>query len=182
MIHERGYWLSTEETKTHLCDTLLNDGVIYLIKDRLKTIIDIGCGNGAYTERFNKNGFECVGFDGSPLTPELTNNLCKIMDFSEPVDIGEFDLVFCLEVGEHIPSQYEQAFIDNICRAAKNDIVLSWAVEGQGGDGHVNCKNNDYVINQMLTRGFKIEKEYTNFLRAQSRLPWFKNTIMYFKK
>jgi len=182
MIHERGYWLSTEETNTHMCDIYLTYAVIHLIKDRLKTIIDIGCGDGKYTKKFNENGFECVGFDGSPLTPELTNNLCKIMDFSEPVDIGKFDLVFCLEVGEHIPSQYEQTFIDNICRATKNDIVLSWAVEGQSGNGHVNCKNNDYVINEMSTRGFEIDKESTNFLREQCKIPWFKDTVMYFKR
>jgi len=148
----------------------------------LKTIIDIGCGNGEYTRIFLKNGFACIGLDGSPLTPELSNNLCKIMDFSESVDIGKFDLVFCLEVGEHIPSEYEQTFIDNICRASKNDIILSWAVEGQGGTGHVNERNNDYVIKEMSIRGFEIDNESTNFLRKQCKIPWFKGTIMYFKK
>jgi cyclopropane fatty-acyl-phospholipid synthase-like methyltransferase len=182
MIHERGYWLSTDETSTHVCDIDLTYAVIHLIKDRLKTIIDIGCGNGEYTRIFLKNGFACIGLDGSPLTPELSNNLCKIMDFSESVDIGKFDLVFCLEVGEHIPSEYEQTFIDNICRASKNDIILSWAVEGQGGTGHVNERNNDYVIKEMSIRGFEIDNESTNFLRKQCKIPWFKGTIMYFKK
>jgi hypothetical protein len=90
--------------------------------------------------------------------------------------------VFCLEVGEHIPVQYEQTFIDNVCRAAKNDIVLSWAIIGQGGDGHVNCRNNDYVINQMAIRGFTIDIGKSNQLRNCANLFWFKNTVMYFKK
>ncbi|GAG88294.1 unnamed protein product [marine sediment metagenome] len=182
MIHERGYWTSTQETDTHRFDGSLCVAISELIKNDLKTVIDIGCGNGAYTNAFNSTGFDCTGYDGSPLTPELTNNTCHIKDFSETVDLGKFDLVLCLEVGEHIPLQYEQTFIDNLCRAAKNNIVLSWALVGQGGDGHVNCRNNDYVITEMAMRGFKIDIEKSNLLRSKATLSWFKNTIMYFKK
>jgi SAM-dependent methyltransferase len=182
MIHEKGYWLSTNETNTHVYDKLLCDATIFLIQNSIKTIIDIGCGNGAYTINFLQNGFDCVGFDGSPLTPELTNNVCQIKDFSEYVDVGKYDLVFCLEVGEHIPAKYEQIFIDNICRAAKDYIILSWGIVGQGGTGHVNCRNNDYIINEMLKRGFNFNLNDSNYLRKNSNFSYFKNTIMAFNK
>jgi cyclopropane fatty-acyl-phospholipid synthase-like methyltransferase len=181
MINERGIWLSEEETNKHIYDSLLADALVDLFKDS-KSVVDIGCGNGKYTMNFINHGVNCKGYDGSPLTPEISGGLCEVMDFSDQVSIGKFDLVLSLEVGEHIPAQYEQIFIDNISRAATKHIVLSWAIEGQGGDGHYNERNNDYVITEICKRGFEYEVTATELLRASSEVPWFKNTVMVFKK
>jgi len=181
MIHERGYWLSKAETNTHDWDRPLASELVKMFKTSA-TIVDIGCGNGGYTKHFIENGLSCVGFDGSPLTPEITGGLCGIMDFSVPVDIGKFDFVLSLEVGEHIPASYEQIFIDNLANTSKKFICLSWGVEGQGGLGHVNCRNNDYVIRELAKRGFVYDSKKSNQLRSVSTFPWFKNTVMVFKK
>jgi 2-polyprenyl-3-methyl-5-hydroxy-6-metoxy-1,4-benzoquinol methylase len=178
----RGCWSSVKEVRSHIFDESLCGAISSISKDNLKTVVDIGCGNGRYTMYLNENGFDCIGFDGSPLTPEITNNLCAIKDFSYPVNVGKYDLVLCLEVGEHIPVEYEQIFIDNICRAAKKDVILSWALIGQGGEGHVNCRNNEYIITEMLLRGFNLDINKSNYLRERSTLDWFRGTIMYFKK
>ena len=184
MIHERGYWTDRHETDTHVCDEPLCTAIIEMYKD-VKTAVDIGCGNGQYTRNMIDAGIDCKGFDGSPLTPEITEGLCKEMDFSIPTDVGQFELVLCLEVGEHIPAKYEEVFIDNICRASMKHICLSWALEGQAGWGHVNCRNNDYVINELDKRGFKYKPEETLSLRkstgANPYLWWFKDTVMVFE-
>jgi len=182
MIGDRGAFLSRFETDQHLCDVPLCDAIINLFAGQVKTAIDIGCGNGAYTIELRKGGIDCVGYDASPLTIEITNGLCGIMDFSEYVDLGKFDLVLSLEVGEHIPPQYEQIFIDNVCRATDKYIILSWAVEGQGGMGHVNCRNNDYIIEEMSKRGFVYNDQHTQSLRSEISLFWLKNTLMFFNK
>lgn len=181
MIHERGYWLSDEEIKTHEFDMHLCTAIIERY-DNIENFVDIGCGKGLYTMEIIGSGKTGTGYDGSPLTPQITWGLCKTLDFSEPVYIGKFDLVLSLEVGEHIPEQYEQPFLDNLVRAARDLIILSWAVEGQCGIGHFNCRNNDYIINQMAARGFTLDAESTKYLREQSTLPWFKNTLMVFVK
>ena len=178
-INERGIWLDKSETDIHSFDEKLCNAIIKAI-EYYETVVDIGCGDGRYTKALIKAGFECVGYDGSPLTPEITGGLCKVKDFSNPVDIGEFQVVLCLEVGEHIPEEYEQVFIDNICLASKEIIILSWAVEGQPGYGHVNCKNNDYVISEMADRGFLYKFDTSEYLRKNSELWWFKNTVMVF--
>lgn len=181
MIHERGYWLDKEEIATHMHDEALCDAIIKTFSD-VRTIIDIGCGDGYYTKRLTEHGFECIGFDGSPLTPEITNGICEVRDFSEQVNMGEFDLVLSLEVGEHIPDKYEQVFIDNLICASKGYICLSWGVEGQQGVGHVNCRNNDYVIKELFERGFIYSADKSQYLRDNSTLPWFKNTVLIFYK
>jgi SAM-dependent methyltransferase len=176
MIHPHGYWLEISKDNTHVCDVKLSNAIIDLFP--VKTVVDIGCGDGRYVSNFLAHGIQCEGYDGSPLTPELTNEVCKVMDFSEQVDIGKFDLVLSLEVGEHIPKKYEQVFIDNLCRTSNDFICLSWAVPGQPGYGHVNCQNNEYVINEMSKRGFGYLKLWSHWIRKQSELEWFKDTLM----
>lgn len=179
-IHERGYWLSKDLVSGFHCfDKPLSEALTTLFSGN---IIDIGCGPGEYVKAFLNKGINCVGYDGSPLTNDITNGICNTMDFSNAVDIGQFDVVLSLEVGEHIPREYEEIYIDNLVRASKKYICLSWAIEGQGGIGHVNCHNNDYVINELTKRGFSYEKNISEELRNVSTLPWFKNTIMVFVK
>ena len=61
-------------------------------------------------------------------------------------------------------------------------LVLSWAVVGQGGFGHVNCQNNDYVIRLFEGMGYTYDQENSANLRKVSSLPWFPNTVLVFKK
>jgi hypothetical protein len=55
-------------------------------------------------------------------------------------------------------------------------------VVGQGGLGHVNCQNNDYIKGELIKRNFECCEDILNNLRDISKLSWFKNTIMLFKK
>jgi len=184
MINERGYWTSTAETNTHMVDDVLINALLFLFSE-VKSVIDIGCGNGGYTRAFLKSNISCIGYDGSPLTPDITEGLCGVADFSEVQNPGSYELVLSLEVGEHIPEQYEQVFIDNVCRMSNKYVCLSWAVVGQNGVGHVNCKDNDYIIEQMARRGFWYDEASSEFLRLNSSheiFPWFKNTLMVFEK
>lgn len=180
MIHDHGYWLSEDDVKVHMWDKSLNHAIMQAYD--VSSIVDIGCGDGRYTRFFLDHGIFCVGYDGSPLTPQITQGQCMVRDFSMPVDIGQFDLVLSLEVGEHIPKQYEQTFISNICKASREYLCMSWAVEGQGGTGHVNCQNNIYVINNIEMRGFTFDGVLSANLRNHSTFPWFHNTILCFER
>jgi tryptophanyl-tRNA synthetase len=149
--------------------------------DNTHSFVDLGCGDGSYTKTLIKNGYKCIGYDGNPLTPIIAEG-CFILDLSKPINIGKYDVVLSLEVGEHIPAEYESIFLNNLRDASSKYIVLSWAIEGQPGTGHVNCRNNEYVIKQMDKRSFIYKPELSEILRGYSSLPWFRNTIMVFEK
>merc|ERR1711924_56131 len=86
-------------------------------------------------------------------------------------------------MGEHIPKQYERQFLDTITEKAAIGVVLSWAVPGQDGVGHVNCQTNDYVKGKMRERGFVFDVEATAAIRvAATAAPWVKHTIMVFRR
>ena len=77
----------------------------------------------------------------------------------------------------------EQMLIDNICKFASKDIILSWAVPGQySASGHVNNQTNEYIIKQFFERKFIFNKRMTRTLRQYRFYKWFENTLMVFYK
>jgi len=71
-------------------------------------------------------------------------------------------------------------------------VILSWALPGQEGDGHVNCQPNDYIIGQMQKLSFNFDKSTTDDMRrylwsnstcaGQVNTPNFMYTLMVFTK
>jgi 2-polyprenyl-3-methyl-5-hydroxy-6-metoxy-1,4-benzoquinol methylase len=183
MIHEKGYWLE-KNSHEHKYDLPLNQELNKILKElNYNTIVDFGCGPGNYSKSFIKEGFICDCFDGNPFTPEESDGLCSVLDLSEPFDLGkQYDCVLSLEVGEHIPNQYEEIYISNLIKHSKNLIILSWATIGQGGHGHVNEHPNEYIENIFLNHNFKRNNELENRLRNVAQWWWFKNTTMVFEK
>ena len=63
---------------------------------------------------------------------------------------------------------------------------MSWAIRGQKGWGHVNCLNNDEVIDKLTKKGLIYLPEESAAARATiidgDTCPWFKNTVLIFKK
>jgi len=185
-IDPRGFWISNQEDVVcqHIYDPLLSKGLLtFFKKESAQSIVDFGCGMGDYSKVLVSHDFNVEAYDGNPATPYLTGGIGGVIDLSIPFSLGKkYDWVMSLEVGEHIPKEYEQIFIENLMTHCENGILLSWAVEGQGGYGHFNCQNNDYIKNIFSQYGFDNDVEAENFLRDAASRDWFKNTIMVFRK
>ena len=182
-INKKGFWESSDSSG-HLYDEPLSHAIVkFLTIKNGQSVIDLGCGMADYTRALLKNGFECAAYDGNPNTVSLTGGIARVLDLSQPFELDKkYDWVLCLEVGEHIPKKFEKIFLDNVSRHAITGIILSWAIRGQGGDGHVNCRSNLYIVNQMKKRGCSYDVNSTNMLRNEATFGWFKNTLMVFRK
>ena len=182
MVNERGIWI-TSDNNHHLVDESLVFSIKeFLKKEKCKSVVDLGCGNGFYTKVL-KEDFICDGFDGNPYTEILSDGLCSQLDLSLPVDLNFlYDWVLCLEVGEHIPVQYEDIFINNIHNSNTKGIIISWATPGQDGLGHYNGREQEYLKNVFNNLGYSNDIEVENELRKNSEFWWFKNNIMVFRK
>jgi hypothetical protein len=178
-----GIWDLNTAKKRHRFDAKLVDRIGQLWSP--KQFADLGCGNGRYCATFKAFGWPVVhGYEGTQgITSLGVYDDIMTMDLTKKRWVGiEYDLVMCLEVGEHIPKEHEQTFIDNVCEFAAKDIILSWAVPGQGGKDHVNERPNDYVVNQFWDRKFHYDRAKSRDLRKSSSLKWFNNTIMVFNR
>ena len=193
MIKETGYWTSDDTKAIHGHDPRLSNWILnYLQDDKYKQLIDFGCGFGDYLKNLHNNGFTNLhGFEGE--VRKGSPNFVDSWDLTNPIkNYKNYDNLknnayntICWEVGEHIPKQYESIFLDNITSLTINKIILSWAIIGQLGDGHVNCMNNDEVISKMNELGFDyLEDDSVSARNSVSPeiASWFLKTIMIFKK
>jgi cyclopropane fatty-acyl-phospholipid synthase-like methyltransferase len=171
--------LSEHRYDNKLSVELLN----FLKSNNIQSILDLGSGPGQYAHYFEGNGINCDCYDGNPHTEELSNGKCKVLDLTERVNLNKkYDCVLSLEVGEHIPAEYERVFIENVVNHASKLIIISWAVVGQGGTGHVNEKPNEYVENVFLQFNWKRNKEAEKKLREVAELWWFRGSVLVFIK
>lgn len=188
-INARGFW-ENNSVEGHGHDQGLATALEEFLLDQghALDVIDVGCGDGYYTRRLLERGINCIGYDGNPHTETITNGLCHVADFSIPQrKLGIFDWVLSLEVGEHIPKEFERNFIENIDWLGVSGVIISWAVPGQGGDGHINCKTNAEVDNIFYDLGFWKNYEAQEKLRnscATYPTPcyWFRNTLLVYGK
>jgi len=181
---DSGVWSLETAKKRHRYDSKLAEYIAIIYKN-INSVADVGCGTGRYCKCFKDAGIPIVhGYEGTIGIKEIA-----VYDDIMTVDLTKrrwvdivYDLVICLEVGEHIPKTYEQVFIDNLCRYVSKDLILSWAVPGQGGAGHFNELSNEYIIKELAKRGFIFDDGASMKLRESSSLKWFRYTLMKFEK
>lgn len=180
-VDNTGYWKS-EISNVHEYSLELAKWISeFLPKDKL--IHDFGCGNGNYLKYLQDNNFKkLIGYEGEIPNSKVFDNITQqnlIYEFK--VQKGN---VICLEVGEHIPKEYQDVFLNNICNACDDKLILSWAIRGQTGLLHINCLDYDEIKPFIEIRGFKLLEQES--LNARSCInfscDWFKNTIYIFQK
>ena len=178
----------------HLWCRPLAEALSILFAER--SVIDLGGGLGRYTHYFRNRRPRLVGparcVDGAPNVREATGGVCEHMDLARPARaLGNgsalrADWALSLEVGEHIPRRYTAAFLDNLDRANRRGIVLSWAVPGQGGFHHTNELPNKQVIALVEKRGYAHDAALTRFLRGRAvgwrSCQWFRNSLLAFRR
>ena len=114
-----------------------------------KSVVDFGCGHGAWLSAFGRNGADkLLGFDGPWISPE---NIHDPMVRFEPLNLaekmtktyGKFDLAISLETAEHLEPESAKVFVENITN--HSDVVMfSAAYENQGGTNHINERQHTY--------------------------------------
>jgi SAM-dependent methyltransferase len=114
----------------------------------ISSVVDVGCGRGAWLSVFQELGVERIlGIDGDyvdrdrlaiPIADFLAHDLTKPL----VLDRG-FDLAVSLEVAEHLEARFAASFVRTLTSLA--DVVMfSAAIPFQGGTNHVNEQWPDY--------------------------------------
>lgn len=128
---------------------------------RPNSIIDYGCGIGAYLESGLKNNItKLKGFDigGEKLIPYIDSSVkdyIEFLDCTSPIQTDKYDCVISLETGEHIEPVGSDVFIDNLSNSLNEQgiILFSAAPPGQGGSGHINCQPKRFWLDKFEERG-----------------------------
>jgi SAM-dependent methyltransferase len=106
-----------------------------------KSMVDFGCGNGAWTRAFADRGLEYLGLDGEWVDPawlDIPADHFQSRDLTLGVPLEQtFDLAISVEVAEHLPESSADGFVTALTAAAPV-VLFSAAVPYQGGTGHIN--------------------------------------------
>ena len=195
---------------------------------RLASVIDLGAGGGHYAAHFNKTGLiSARAFDAPVNLLTIEKTQADLADelgrFTYPTSVAYLDagkallsapsasalstptsafprsdLVFCIEVAEHVEASQLEVFLANLDYLGRRGMVLSWASEKCGlGWGHVNCLEHvereagspkfgtPYASVQELIEektGYVLDVKETERLRAASEISWIQNSVSFFVK
>ena len=111
---KNGMWTMPTCENAHVVDVPLAEHLSSSLF-RGGSLLELGAGCGCYGARFERATTppsEMALFDGTTNIDALTNGHVQPRDLSQPLSLGrKFDWVVSLEVGEHIPRQFEHTFI-----------------------------------------------------------------------
>lgn len=165
----------------------------YIQEFKPKSIIDYGCGIGAYLESalindiYDIKGFDIGGDNVKKFTDEAVIKYIEYTDCTKPISTKYYDCVISLETGEHIETESSEQFVKNICNSTKRDgvIIFSAAQPGQSGTGHINCQEKIFWKERFLFNSFVYDDLLTEYITDNwSRLGapiYIKNNLMIFK-
>ena len=159
--------------------------------DKVDTVIDIGCGSGAWLEqsRITLSSSYLHGFEGSWLPKEIIENLTnkKILleignlNSKDLLDkIPKCDLIISLEVLEHLEKETISYICSKVFTKSKY-ILFSAALPYQGGKGHISELPLSYFINEMNINGYGCLDIIRGKIWNDQKVPfWYKqNTVLF---
>lgn len=172
------FFNSINETALQAADEILP---VVMKLTKAKTILDIGCGQGAWGVSIDPENY--FGIDGDYVKKLLVDRTqFKAIDLSKPFDIGKkFDLVICMEVAEHLPEESADAFIDSICKHA-DTVLFSAAIPGQGGNNHLNEQWQSYWAEKFKQKNLH-RHEIRDLFWTNKKIPYYyKQNMMLFTR
>jgi len=153
-----------------------------------KSVVDVGCGQGAWLSIFKKHGTtRILGLDGAHVSASsllIDPDEFRAVDLSRTSEsAGKFDLVVSLEVGEHIPSASAQAYVTFLTSLAPI-VFFSAAIPFQDGTHHVNEQWPDYWAALFAERGYMpVDAVRPAFWNNEEVAPWYRqNMLIYVKR
>ena len=184
-MSDTGAWV-LDPNYTYNADEKLAREVLLLSKGG--SLLEFGAGLGCYTRTFLLHARDyqltsLIAVDGASNVQEITHGLVITRDLTLPLtDIPKADWLLCMEVGEHIPPQFNRPFVANLVSHARKGMVLSWSNVCDKGVGHVNCKSEDQVIGMMRAEAFDYDAKATGLLRNVTAWGYLKTTLMVFRR
>jgi 2-polyprenyl-3-methyl-5-hydroxy-6-metoxy-1,4-benzoquinol methylase len=95
------------------------DAVSATIPIDVQSVLDVGCGNGAFLRRLEGRYRRLCGVDRSETALRFVHAEKRIASADDlPFDDGEFDLVTCMEVIEHLPQDSFHKALDELLRVS----------------------------------------------------------------
>jgi len=154
---------------------------------QLKSVVDVGCGLGAWLSVFRELGVQdCLGVDGDYVDCrqlQMPIDAFLARDLAQPLKLDRrFDLAISLEVAEHLPPASASIFIESLVSLA-DAVLFSAAVPFQGGTGHLNEQWTSYWVTLFKQQDYVAIDCLRHRLWSNDHVqPWYiQNSLLFVK-
>ena len=147
------------------------------------TVLDIGCGPGIYVDSLRDQGVDARGIDIDDRVHGKEH-----LTYQSLFDITDehAEVVICMEVAEHIEPALEDQVVAKIVSTVDHTLIWTAAAVGQGGIGHINCKDKqewaDKITAAGLVRNHEKEAQLLDYTVQGVHMGWFRNNLLYFER
>lgn len=134
----------------------------------VRSMLDVGCGEGHAAGFFRDAGCDVLGVDGSLLArgESVIPEAHAVHDFVDGPFVPDrsFDLVWSCELVEHV----EERFTHNVLGAfasSRKYLLMTLAHPDQPGWHHVNCQRTEYWVDKLGRLDFELDQASTERAR-----------------
>ena len=146
-----------------------------------KKVLDLGAGEGHAAAYFADKGCQVLAVDNDVDAIENSEHPIAQHDFTTGAFIGgRFDMVYMAEFVEHLPEECLPHLSEAL--SSTNLVLMTYAIPGNEGVGHVNLQEEPYWVQWMANQGFNLDIEMTTAIRAKAKHVHFKNRGLVFRR
>lgn len=123
-----------------------------------KRVLDVGCAKGFLVEALRDLGINAYGFDISETAIEEVREdikpYCTVGSVDDPeMYQGQYDLILCIEILEHVPERMAETAIKLMCEHA-NTVLFSSSPDDFDEPTHINVRPAEYWDDLFAKYGF----------------------------
>jgi SAM-dependent methyltransferase len=150
-----------------------------------RSVVDVGCGLGAWLAVFKEHGIDDVlGYDGPWIDRAqllVADDEFRVANLERPLAIERrFDLALCLEVAQLLEEEHAPQIVGSLVSLA-DVVIFGAAIPGQGGIHHVNPQWPRYWAELFARRGYAASDPFRAALWEHEDVKWWfaQNTICF---
>lgn len=162
-------------------------GVVPLLLATLqpRSVVDVGCGLGAWLAVFREHGIvDVLGFDGPWVDRQqlrIPREAFVAADLREAIAAPRrFDLALCLEVAHLIEPEHAPTLVRSLTSLSEV-VAFSAGIPGQGGFHHLNEQWPRYWADLFAARGYVATDPFRVALWEAENVKWWfaQNLVCY---
>ncbi len=143
-----------------------------------RTMLDVGCAKGFLVEQLRDQGVEAFGVDVSPYAiSQVREDIrphCRVAKGTETLP-GQYDLITCVEVAEHVPEAEARIMIEEMCRHT-DQVIFSSTDDGFDEPTHINIHPKEYWVELFKQQGFSRDLNFQPEFVTGQAMRFLRNT------